>query len=52
MENYKYLLQDNNGAVYLDFEIKLSISSKFEYLSYNYEVIDITHNNLIICDRL
>ena len=32
MENYKYLLNDNNGAVYLDFEIKLSIGSKFEYL--------------------
>lgn len=51
MDNYDYLLIDNNGANSISIEIKLTIGTIFEYLGSKYQVSSYG-DEFIICDRL
>lgn len=51
MENYDYLLIDDNGGNTINIEIKLTIGTIFEYLGSKYEVSKYGVE-FIICNRI
>lgn len=52
MENYNYLLMDDNGANSATFNIRLFEGSIFEFENSTYEVASELEDGTIICNRL